>query len=1147
MSTPASYSFLPWLRTGVAGQVTAADLDTTVKARAGVNVALTLTGEALTGPALTHPVTRPVELYGPGDVVGIDPREVIRTEPRDWITNAEPNYLAAVEFYDEDFPWRYTPAAADPTGLRLRPWIALIALAQDAEFEEVKAHAERPLPSISVLAPAVLPAAEELWAWSHVHVNMSLAGPGGALASTDMDQVLPRLSAAVAADADVAYSRLVCPRHLQADTQYHAFVVPVFETGRLAGLGLDPAGAPYATFSAWADYPGRQAGSDMPYYYRWYFRTGDQGDFEYLARLLQPRVVDARVGVRDIDVRHPGDNLRGITDPVLGGVLRLGGALRVPRDSLDAGQQAEADRYDHWDQQPPAAVPYPQPFQQDLAAFVNLPDDYAQRTPLAVNTDPSLGAVVNGDPDPLLTAPLYGRWHALTQRLLTNRDGTAADPDDNWVHELNLDPRHRVAAGFGTMVIQANQERYMEAAWGQIGDVLDANRRIRQAQLSQQVAQGWWAAQLTPLLARAPDRVLALTAPAARHVLLRDSALSALSPAADELTPAAAAASGAMTLRSRLDASLIRPTVVSVSMRRLTRPGSRLMRALPAGQAAAPLLTRIDAGEISAAPPVTTPAGLVTTDELADTVPAPPPALPGWLLALERAIGWRRWLLAAFALAAAVAGVVLLVAGGAAGAAVGVVLLVLAAAAAAVAVAAAVARAKSRPSPADSLRPAALTVAAVDRLAPAPGFVLVAPGQPLPPPGGGSTDSPTAARFKSALRDWHALHEASVAADVVPLPVRYGAAGLASLAGATVAAVEPAGTVPRRVLGTITLPDHVRADLGEQFTEVMAYPRIDQPMYEPLKDISDELLLPNLNLIPQNTVTLLETNQQFIEAYMVGLNHEMARELLWREYPTDQRGTPFRQFWDVRGARTAPGLTAEQAAESLRDIPPLHLWPIRSHLGDHNSRAAPGGQQEAVLVIRGELLKKYPNAVIYAQQARWQITGGVIDPAKERILAPLTPAQQDDPPPELVKMPLYEARTFPDIAFFGFDLTVDEARGGNGSQPDDPPGWFFCIKERPGEPRFGFDVDRDGSIQTVNDLAWPDAGAAEGAFISAAALASLTLAPLGAGDDEKSDQRADDLQVVAAPVSAARWAYLLFQEPVLVAVHAAEMLRPAAT
>ena len=41
---------------------------------------------------------------------------------------------------------------------------------------------------------------------------------------------------------------------------------------------------------------------------------------------------------------------------------------------------------------------------------------------------------------------------------------------------------------------------------------------------------------------------------------------------------------------------------------------------------------------------------------------------------------------------------------------------------------------------------------------------------------------------------------------------------------------------------------------------------------------------------------------------MVGLNHEFARELLWREYPTDQRGSYFRQFWDVaRRARRRRG------------------------------------------------------------------------------------------------------------------------------------------------------------------------------------------------------------------------------------------------
>ena len=67
----------------------------------------------------------------------------------------------------------------------------------------------------------------------------------------------------------------------------------------------------------------------------------------------------------------------------------------------------------------------------------------------------------------------------------------------------------------------------------------------------------------------------------------------------------------------------------------------------------------------------------------------------------------------------------------------------------------------------------------------------------------------------------------------------------------------------------------------------MAYPVIDLPMYEPLKNLSSELFLPNINLIEHNSITLLETNQRFIESYMVGLNHEFARELLWREYPTD--------------------------------------------------------------------------------------------------------------------------------------------------------------------------------------------------------------------------------------------------------------------
>ena len=218
---------------------------------------------------------------------------------------------------------------------------------------------------------------------------------------------------------------------------------------------------------------------------------------------------------------------------------------------------------------------------------------------------------------------------------------------------------------------------------------------------------------------------------------------------------------------------------------------------------------------------------------------------------------------------------------------------------------------------------------------------------------------------------------------------------------------------------------------------------------------------------------------------MVGLNHEFARELLWREYPTDQRGSVFRQFWDPAGFL---GATDDPALrERLRDIPPIHTWARRSALGDHDNRDAGGpAREELVLVLRGDLLKRYPNAVIYAHRASWaHKADGSIDPSKERTLVPI--ADESAPPRDRVKTPLYEARVDPDIAFIGFDLTAAVALGGTGENPADDPGWFFVIKERPGEPRFGFDVSRDGPIEVWNDLAWPDV------------LPAGELVPVGAG------------------------------------------------
>jgi hypothetical protein len=122
----ATYSFLPWLRQGVANTIASADGDPAVKTRASIDVALQLSGDPVTSgvPELQQPISQKVQLYAPGDIIGIDSRAIVRLEPRNWVTNFESNYLPGIDFYDEDFAWRYTPAAPDGSRLHLRPWIA---------------------------------------------------------------------------------------------------------------------------------------------------------------------------------------------------------------------------------------------------------------------------------------------------------------------------------------------------------------------------------------------------------------------------------------------------------------------------------------------------------------------------------------------------------------------------------------------------------------------------------------------------------------------------------------------------------------------------------------------------------------------------------------------------------------------------------------------------------------------------------------------------------------------------------------------------------------------------------------------------------------------------------------------------------------
>ena len=95
-----------------------------------------------------------------------------------------------------------------------------------------------------------------------------------------------------------------------------------------------------------------------------------------------------------------------------------------------------------------------------------------------------------------------------------------------------------------------------------------------------------------------------------------------------------------------------------------------------------------------------------------------------------------------------------------------------------------------------------------------------------------------------------------------------------------------------------------------------------------------------------------------------------------------------------------------------------------------------------VMLMRSELLRRYPSAVIYAVKAKLDANGVRTLSSEESY-------------------PIFRGSMDPDITFFGFNLTVDEVLGI--APPEtrvglDFQGYFIVIQEQPGEPRFGYDI-----------------------------------------------------------------------------------------
>ncbi len=1079
--TVAKYTFGSWLRKGIAADINEVDnlgmSSSAILDRASIPIDIAVNAQ---------PVHKNFELLGPGDVIGINPQQVVRTEPKNWITDFEPNYLPFIELYDEDFAWRYTPAKANNN--KLRPWIALIVLKESTNEDEqefTKDNRRVPLPTVKVKSASSLPPGTETWAWAHVHTNK------GHEADSEFEEFLQSLHDLNEPNSDKIICRLVCPRRLDSNSAYRAFVVPAFETGRMAGLGQDT-NTIDAQQPAWNE---TSNGIELPVYYEWYFRTGEKEDFESLVKLLEPRAMDSRIGIRDMDGSKPGFGMTVGTD--IGAVLPnfadqniigLEGALKAPSTISK-----------------PESIDLQKPYFSHLKDILNFPAELQKQSNTSI--------------DPVVSPPIYGENHALHHELDINHSG--------WLHALNKDPRLRVPSGFGTNVIQKGQENFIAKAWEQVRKIIEANKKIMRAAFSMTFAikvQENFVSKLKP------TSMITIFAPLLKKVK-----------------------GSSTTLYAQMQESSLPTSAISSAFRRITRPRGVFYKKLKAADqnfSHSTLLNDLNVGRISPAPPKLVPEGIETVNELNENLPASSygPVLI-WLI--RNSLLFLIIVLLTLFLVGIFTGLWMTLALGA---------LVT------FSIYFYLRELRIRRQQVETMDDPTKLVDIIRETPARPSFRFTETDPVIPPvstgggttisqntetsssspdafsfttftintPSGGGGDNLEARNFRTAAIKLN-TRLSFKAAEKKRLPFDLNNAQLKLSK-----AVDPRIVFPKQLASQVYFTFNPAWLLKpERLVPAMAYPDFEDPMYEKLRDISSELLIPNLNLIPPNTISLLLTNPEFIESYMVGLNHEFGKELLWREYPTDKRGSYFRQFWDVKGIiNNETDLSKEEITEKYKDIKPLDKWTSTSKLGQHNNRNI-HGKKQVVLVVRGDLLKKYPNTIIYAQKARIFMSDGSPDPSKEPIIVEVKTATQMA---EEIKFPIFKSDIDPDFKFFGFDLTIEDAKGDENPQSaSDDWGYYFVIQQIPGAPRFGMDIsfepDEDTETPiTWDDMSWDKYDNGED-FVKTTVLPHTSFIPEGTipnVTDESRSQCGND---------AATMAYILYQKPVMIAVHAKEMLK----
>jgi hypothetical protein len=208
---------------------------------------------------------------------------------------------------------------------------------------------------------------------------------------------------------------------------------------------------------------------------------------------------------------------------------------------------------------------------------------------------------------------------------------------------------------------------------------------------------------------------------------------------------------------------------------------------------------------------------------------------------------------------------------------------------------------------------------------------------------------------------------------------------LARLGAIVSAVIDPTVARPpaaARVLSTLPGITHIGP--------VEIEPELDLPLWSFLSSRAPDWMLPGAGDLVDGDVVALATNPPFVEALLVGANHQTVGELRWRNIPMTSRWSPLRKFWQRAGGEF--------------DIVPIKQWADASAFGS-DALVPPGRKAEAVVLFRTTLFRRYPTTLVYLYPAPdW------------------TPPKTDNPLEDQRVLPTFTGTIGADVTFFGFPV-----------------------------------------------------------------------------------------------------------------------------